>query len=95
MKQGLLINDESKIGNEILAYLIENPKAQDTFEGIVEWWLLEREIKFETARVKEALSDLVAKGLILEKKGSNSQIHYRINQKKYEEIQELFKQKVG
>jgi hypothetical protein len=77
------------------AYLVENPRAQDTLEGIVEWWLLERKIKFETARVKEALSDLVARGLILEKKGSNSQIHYRINQSKYKEIQELFKQKVG
>ena len=89
MKQGLLINDESKIGNEILAYLIENPKAQDTFEGIVEWWLLEREIKFETARVKEAISDLVARGLIFEKKGSNSQIHYRVNQNRFEEIRKL------
>ena len=91
MKQGLLINDESKIGNEILAYLVENPKAQDTLEGIVEWWLLEREIKFETVRVKEALSDLVARGLILEKKGSNSKIHYRINQSRFEEIKRLVK----
>ena len=95
VKPDLLITDKSQIGNEILAYLVENPKAQDTLEGIVEWWLLEREIKFETARVKEALSDLVAEGLILEKKGSNSQIHYRINQSKYKEIQALFKQKVG
>ena len=95
MKQDLLINDESKIGNEILAYLVDHPDARDTLEGIVEWWLLERQIKFQTARVKDALSDLVARGLILEKKGSNSQIHYRINQRKYEEIQELFKQKVG
>ncbi len=94
MKQDLFINDELKIGNEILAYLVENPKAKDTLEGIVEWWLLERQIKFQTARVKEALSDLVARGLILEKKGSNSQIHYRINQSKYKKIQELFKQKV-
>ena len=95
MKQGLLINDKSKIGNEILAYLVDHPNARDTLEGIVEWWLLEQQIKFQTARVKDALSDLVARGLILEKKGSNSQIHYRINQKKYKEIQELFKQKVG
>ena len=91
MKQILIINDDSKIGNEILAYLVENPKAQDTLEGIVEWWLLEREIKFEIARVKEALSDLVAKGLILEKKRSNSQVHYCINQTKHEEIKGLFK----
>ena len=95
MKRDLFINDKSQIGNEILAYLVDHPKAQDTLEGIVEWWLLEREIKFETARVKEALSDLVARGLILEKKGSNSQSHYRINQKMFKEIQELFKQKVG
>ncbi len=91
MKQGLFITDESKIGNEILAYLVENPKAQDTLEGIVEWWLLEQKIKYETARVQEALSELVANGLILEKKGPDSQTHYRINQKKYEEIKKLVK----
>ena len=90
-----MMNQKSKIGNEILAYLVDHPNARDTLEGIVEWWLLEQQIKFQTARVKDALSDLVARGLILEKKGSNSQIHYRINQKKYKEIQELFKQKVG
>ena len=95
MKEGLLINNESKIGNEILAYLVDHPNARDTLEGIVEWWLLERQIKFQTARVKEALSDLVTRGLILEKKGSNSHIHYRVNQSKYEEIQELFNQKDG
>jgi hypothetical protein len=94
VKQDLIYIDDSKIGNEILAYLVENPKAQDTFEGVVKWWLLEREIKFETARVKEALSELVAKGLILEKKGINSQIRYCINHMKYEEIKGLFKQKV-
>ena len=95
MKEGLLINNESKIGNEILAYLVDHPNARDTLEGIAEWWLLEQQIKFQTARVKDALSDLVARGLILEKKGSNSHIHYRVNQSKYEEIQELFNQKDG
>ena len=94
MRQGSLINDESKIGDEILAYLVDNPKAQDTLEGIVEWWLLEREIKFETARVKETLSDLAAKGLIIEKTGSNSKTHYRVNKSKHNEILELFKRKV-
>ena len=95
MKEDLLINDESKIGNEILAYLVDHPDARDTLEGIVEWWLLERQIKFQTGRVKEALSDLVDRGLILEHKGLDSQTHYRINQSRYEEIQELFKRKVG
>jgi hypothetical protein len=91
VKRSLLINDESQIGNKILAYLIENPRAQDTLEGVVEWWLLEQEIIFETARVKNALSDLVARGFIIEKKGSNSQIHYRLNQRKSDEIKKLVK----
>ena len=95
VKYELLANDKPQIGNEILAYLVDNPKAKDTLEGIVEWGLLERKIKFETDRVKEALSELVAKGFILEKKGPDSQIYYRINQSKYKEIQELFKQKDG
>jgi len=91
VKQGLLINDDSQIGNEILAYLIENPKAQDTLEGIVEWWLLERAIKFQKAQVKKALAELVAKGLVIEQKGNNSKIRYRVNQKRFEEIKKLVK----
>jgi hypothetical protein len=89
VNQSSLINDESKIGNEILAYLVNHPNARDTLEGILEWWLLEQQIKFQTDRVKEALSDLVVKGFILEKKGVNSQIHYQLNQSRFEEIKKL------
>lgn len=91
MKPDMVITEKSKIVNEIIAYLVEHSEAQDTLEGIVEWWLLERQIKFQTASVKEALSELVAKGLILEHKGPDSQIHYQINKSKYTEIQTLFK----
>jgi hypothetical protein len=91
MECDLLITDKSQLGNKILAYLVDHPKAQDTLEGIVEWWLLEQKITYETARVQEALAELVAKKMILEKKGPDSKTHYRINQKKYEEIKELVK----
>ncbi len=93
MNLELPTTNKSQIGYEILAYLIEHSDARDSLEGIVEWWLLEQQIKFQTARVKEALSELVSKELILEKKGPDSQTHYRINQAKYKEIQRLFKQK--
>jgi hypothetical protein len=95
VNRDLLITDKSLISNEILAYLVDHPKAQDTLEGIMNWWLLERTIKFQKAQVKKALADLVAKGLVLEEKGSNSQIHYRIKQSKYKEIRKLFEQKAG
>ena len=93
MKKCLIIKNELNIGNELLAYLVENPNAQDTLEGIVEWWLFERQIKVQVAMVKEALSDLVTRGLILQKKRSNSRTYYRVNQSKHEEIQALFRQK--
>jgi hypothetical protein len=85
----LPITNTPQVGYQILTYLVEHPEAQDTLEGIIEWWLLERAIKFETARVREALSELGSRGLILEKKGPDSQTHYRINQARYKKIQEL------
>jgi hypothetical protein len=95
VKEGLPINDESRIGNEILAYLVDHPNARDTLEGIVDWWLLERQIKFQAASVKEALSDLVDRGLILEHKGLDSHTHYRINLSRFEEIKGLVKLRSG
>jgi len=89
----LPITNNPQVGYQIMTYLFEHPEAQDTLEGIVEWWLLERAIKFETTRVKEALSELGSKGFIFEKKGPDLQTHYRINQARYKKIQELLNQK--
>ena len=89
------ITNKSPISLQILAYLVEHPEAQDTVDGIVEWWLLERQITYQITRVKEALSELVAKGWILEYRGMDSQVRYRVNQNKYQEVRELFKPKDG
>ena len=91
VKPDLLITDKSEIGNEILAYLVDHPKAQDTLEGIVDWWLLERAIKFQEAQVKKALAELVDKGWVIEQTGKDSKIHYRLNQSRFEEIKKLVK----
>lgn len=80
MKRDLLIMDKSQIGNKISTCLVDHPKAQDTLEGIVEWWPMERAIKFQEVQVKKALAELVAKGLVIEQKGNNSKIHCRVNQ---------------
>src|SRR5262245_39788913 len=50
---------KSEMAFEILAYLVHHPKAQDTFEGIVEWWLLERYIERQRAAVEAAMEELV------------------------------------
>jgi hypothetical protein len=79
----------SPIFYEILAYLVEHPEAQDTMEGIVEWWLLEQRIKRQTSRVKATLTELIALGLVLERKGRDRRVHYRINRRKAAEIRRL------
>ena len=77
------------MARDVLTYLVNNPGAQDTLEGIAEWWLLERKIETRTAKVKEVLAELVAKGLILERRGSDSRLRYLINDDSQDEIRAL------
>jgi hypothetical protein len=63
----------------ILSYLSENPDAGDTFEGIVEWWLLDQRIKYETRNVSEAVTQLISDGLIIEHQETNKRTIYRVN----------------
>ena len=78
-----------QIGYRILKYLVENPNAQDTLEGIVEWWLLDRSIRHNTTEVKNVLDDLVARKLILERTTRDRRVHYRVNRHKEKQIRAL------
>jgi hypothetical protein len=75
----------------LLAYLFENADASDTLEGIVEWWLLDRRIRHDTAEVKQVLEEFIAKRFILERQSSDRRIHYRVNRRKETEIRALLK----
>jgi hypothetical protein len=86
-------NERSDIAYEILAYLAEHADAQDTLEGITEWWLLERNIERRALKVKEALNEFVAQGLVIECQGKDSRVRYRVNRQKYGEILALLKQR--
>lgn len=65
---------------EILEYLHRYPDAQDTYEGILQWWLLERRVQRGTVEVEAALRQLVAAGHLRERRGPDGRIHYRLNQ---------------
>jgi hypothetical protein len=85
------MNDEEvQIAYEILQYLIDHPKAQDTLEGIVQWWLSEGTIKRQ-AFVKEALSVLVTDRLVLACKGKDNQTRYKINGRRNAKIISLLR----
>ena len=79
----------SHVAKAILAYLLEHPDAQDTLAGIAEWWLPEEEANTQLAIVKNALDQLVAQELVLERHSKDLQTHYRINDQRLKEIEKL------
>ena len=93
MNQGAPILPKAPIASEILAYFAAHPQAQDTVEGIVEWWLLEQRIKRLTTQVKAALEQLVAAGLVIAREVTAGRVYYRVNQKKLSDIRRILKEK--
>jgi hypothetical protein len=91
MSPGGRPTDEFDAAYEILAYLHAHPDAQDTLEGIVEWWLLHQKIKHQTERVEQALAALIERGLIRARAGTDSRVHYRIERDRWQEIELLLK----
>ena len=87
----MCISDKSRITHDVLSYVAEHQDAQDTLEGIVEWWLIEQRIKRETVMVIQVLSELVEKSYLLELKGTDSRVRYRINRRKETEIREFLR----
>ena len=81
----------SRVARAILDYLKKHPDAQDTLAGIAEWWLPKQRITTPAATVKDAVSLLLDRDLILEVKGKDSQSHYRINDGKRQEIESMDK----
>ncbi len=87
------MTDETQpITYDILAYLSENPDAQDTLEGIAEWWLSEQTVKPSMTVVAEALTELVDRGLILARSGKESRTFYKVNRRRMKEISTLLAQ---
>lgn len=91
VKRNLCFPDESRITCEILSYLEEHPEAEDTIDGIIQWWLLERKIRYQQKKVQEALSELAGKGFILERR-RGSRCHYRMNREKGKEIEAFIRE---
>ena len=92
MKTGWRKSGQPAIASDILAYLVEHPQAQDTLEGIAQWWLMEQRIKQVISEVESALAELVLEGLVLEHEGADGQVRYSINLEKRAQIRARLKQ---
>ena len=74
------------IADEILGYLVKHPEAQDTLEGITEWWLLEQRIRSAVAEVDGVLHNLVADDLLVTRQCADGRTYYGLNRAKEREI---------
>jgi hypothetical protein len=63
----------------ILGYLLRHPNAQDTLEGIAEWWIMEEQIYQKHREVNDALNILISENLILKTQYANAEILYSLN----------------
>ena len=82
----------SHVARAILDYLCKHPDAQDTLSGIAQWWLAEEKMKTRTVTIEEALNELIVGGFVLTRRGKDSQIRYRINEQRLNDIEVLLKQ---
>ncbi len=78
--------ERSRTTQDILQYLLEKPNGEDTLEGVVQWWVLDRTIKQQTLAVKKALASPVEDGLVVAVTGRDEQIHYRINKRRRQQV---------
>ena len=78
---------------KILSYLIDNPEAQDTLEGIADWWLLQQDIKRNVALIRRAVDELIYKGFLLERQGNDRTRYYHVNHERLPEISALIEKR--
>jgi hypothetical protein len=76
----------SRVLFAILAYLIDHPEADDTIEGIAQWWILKQRIRQQILVIEKALGVLVDKGFVLKQCSRNGRTCYRINRRMHKQI---------
>ena len=70
-------SERNAVAGEILSYLGKHPQASDTLEGIVEWWLLQQKIEYQTKVVRDALAELIKRGFLVKEVTKDSRVRYR------------------
>jgi len=79
-------NPGRPLADEVLAYLVQHPQAQDTMEGIAEWWLMEQRIRYAVADVEAALHELVGNDSLVASQCGDGRTYYRLNRAQEREI---------
>jgi hypothetical protein len=68
-----------QISELIVSYLGKHPEAQDTLEGIANWWLTFERIELSTNAVADALQSLMQQGIVTLRVSGDGTTLYRLN----------------
>ncbi len=70
-----------EIAQKVLDYLSNRPEAEDTLEGIMNWWLRSDKGSHAIDEVKDALNLLLQKGDLEEVKGQKDILIYKVKRR--------------
>lgn len=88
-----MTSEEKRVlASEILSYLLKNPDAGDTLEGIARFWTARQRIDLMLCDVQDTVAELVAQGFVKEQflrgqDGSSTQRYYQLNPARRTEIE--------
>jgi len=71
----------------VLQYLMSNPGAKDTLEGIRKWWIATRQLEPRSDELQAVLDELMQKGWVVRFKPRGSKHVYGLNKERRQEIQ--------
>jgi hypothetical protein len=64
---------------EILDYLARHPGAQDTMDGILQWWVLDAHVRKWAPKISETVAQLVERGFLKQKRSADGHVFYKIS----------------
>lgn len=78
-----------EIARDILSYLLRNPSAADSFDGIARWRLLEEIARRSVASTESAMHWLIANNYLIEDKIPGGKAIYRLNLNRRKDAERL------
>jgi hypothetical protein len=66
---------------QILNYFKEHPRASDTLEGILQWWLMGDHSADSIDQARHALENLVSLEVLSARVDNTGRAHYRLSRK--------------
>jgi hypothetical protein len=78
-----------QVEKSILQYLLKNPDAGDTLEGIVHWWLLRERIEHEVAQISAILDRFIKENILIKTEINPGNVIFRINKANIEKISHM------